>query len=120
MGREKKKKYSYRRHVHYVDIHAAIRKLKRKTFKKSWRDPTSEYGLICKSTGRKNTERNRLRIRAHIENRRQEREIIKTPKAEFSTAHISEESEQSDSDKHENITEGNIQLCYHRGLFVRV
>jgi hypothetical protein len=59
-----------RRLVNYVDIQSAIRKLKIKAFKKSWRDRTSEYGLICKSTGRKNTKGNRLRIRAYIENRR--------------------------------------------------
>jgi hypothetical protein len=120
MGREKKKTNLSRRLVNYVDIQSAIRKLKIKAFKKSWRDRTSEYGLICKSTGRKNTKGNRLRIRAYIENRRRERKIIKKSKTEFSTAHISEESEQSDSDKHEHITEGNIQLCYHRCLFVRV
>ena len=114
MGRENKKKYAYRRHVNYVDIQATIRKLKIKTFKRSWRDRTSEYGLICHSTGRKNTKENRLRIRDLIEKRRQEEGIIKKSKTEVFTVHISEESEQSDSDKHENITEGNIHLCYHR------
>lgn len=119
MGREKKKKYAYRRHVNYVDIQAAIGKLKLETFKKSWRDRTSEYGLICHSTGRQNTKENRLRIRDIIEKRRQEEGIIKKSKTEVSTVHISDQSEQSDSDQHDNLTEGNMHLCYHRCVFVR-
>lgn len=65
---------------------------------------------VCQFTGRKNTEGERPRIRDLIEKRRREGEIIKKSRTEFSTAHISEESEQSDSDKHENLTEGNIQF----------
>lgn len=62
-----KKKYAHRRKILQIDVRNAIKDLQITSFTRSWRDATSECGMICNSLGRKNNEQNRLRIRGIID-----------------------------------------------------
>lgn len=85
MGRNK---FGFRKFINVEDVQAALKQLNINSFIKSWRDSTSEYGIICDLIGRKNNKQNRLRIRIIIKRLNKQQ----TEKTQASTDHSSNSS----------------------------
>ena len=107
----KQNKYRIRKIIKPCDVYLALKELNITRFTKSWRDETSEYGIICKKLGRKNNEENRCRVRYIIAKGTND---TKAKKNKNQVNESSSESENDDRCKFQgNLETGQKKIVSH-------